>query len=161
MCCADIAMPTQCSSMYYTKAPPLRYSVKTRATSPSMANLPFQSSASELIISPDFDSTLTPLKSGTSDAREKMTAVPTNQGNPPLASCATTLSPLANSAPIAATNPTIASRPLILSGAGPLNARTSQNLVLGLGCCTRNQLSIWCLISKFKYSKNILAWYLS
>eukprot|EP00268_Persea_americana_P062274 TRINITY_DN79786_c1_g1_i1.p2 TRINITY_DN79786_c1_g1~~TRINITY_DN79786_c1_g1_i1.p2 ORF type:complete len:102 (+),score=5.23 TRINITY_DN79786_c1_g1_i1:340-645(+) len=98
-----------------------------------MANRPFHSSASDVIKPSDMDCTLTPLNKGTSDAIDSRTVVPTNHGNPPFISWATTSSPLANSTPIADTNPTIANRPLIRSGAGPLKANTSENLVLTLG----------------------------
>ncbi|GAA5202612.1 hypothetical protein GCM10023322_84340 [Rugosimonospora acidiphila] len=108
-------------------------SVKANATKPNIANLPFQSSASELIIPSERDSTLTPLNRGIKDARVSTMLVPTNHGTPPLDIWANTSSPFDSSTAIAATNPIIASLPLILSGAGPLNANTSENLVLTFG----------------------------
>ena len=106
-------------------------SVNARATRPSIANLPFHISASEVITPPDRDSAVTPLNSGTSDAAVSTDAVATNHGSPgPSASCAASPVPLASSTPNADTNPTMASLPLILSGAGPANASTSENLVL-------------------------------
>ncbi|KAK2980653.1 hypothetical protein RJ640_011461 [Escallonia rubra] len=91
-----------------------------------MANLPFQISASDVMIPSDFDAALTPLNRGTREAADRTMLVPRNAGTPPLASCWKTSCPLASSAPMAATNPIMASRPLITSGAGPLNASTSE-----------------------------------
>jgi len=117
-------------STIYTRVPPLTYSVKARAIKPNIANLPFHSSASEDMNPPDFDSTLTPWNSGIKEARVRTTLVPKNHGIPPLDICSNTPCPFATSTAIAATNPIMASLPLILSGAGPLNANTSENFVL-------------------------------
>ncbi|RZS20468.1 hypothetical protein BHM03_00052999 [Ensete ventricosum] len=95
-----------------------------------MAKRPFQSSASAVITPLDLDCTLTPLNRGTKEAAESKAAVPKNHGSPPFASWATRSSPLASSTAMADTNPIIANLPLILSGAGPLNARISEKLVL-------------------------------
>ena len=114
-----------------TRGEPVANSVNARATRPSIANLPFHISASEVITPSDRDSAVTPLNSGTSDAAVSTDAVARNQGSPgPSASCAAKPVPLANSTPSADTNPTMASLPFILSGAGPANASTSENLVL-------------------------------
>lgn len=114
----------------YTRLPPLTYSVKAKATRPNIANLPFHSSALELIIPFEFDSALTPLNNGINDANVRTTLVPTNHGIPPFAICSNTSCPFDTSTASAATNPIIASRPLILSGPGPLNAKMSVNFVL-------------------------------
>ena len=95
-----------------------------------MANRPFHISASAVISPLDFDCTLTPFNSGTSDAAVSTTAVPTNHDTPPSASWANSPLPRATSTATADTNPTIASLPLILSGAGPLKASTSVKLEL-------------------------------
>jgi hypothetical protein len=114
----------------YTRGPPFKYSVKAKATKPNMANLPFNISALSFMIPLVFDCTFSPLNKGTNEATEKSTAVPINQGTPPFDNCTNKSSPLAASTAIAAIKPSMASRPLILSGAGPLNASTSENLVL-------------------------------
>lgn len=95
-----------------------------------MANLPFQSSASEVMTAPALDSGVWPLNKGTREATESSALVKTNHGNPPFCTCAKMSLPLANSTAMAATNPVIASRPLIRSGAGPLKANTSKKSVL-------------------------------
>ncbi|KAG5560212.1 hypothetical protein RHGRI_003487 [Rhododendron griersonianum] len=76
----------------------------------------------------DFDSTLTPLNRGIRDATDNNTVVYRNHGIPPSDIWANTSSPLNSSTAIAVTNPVMASLPLILSGAGPLNANTSKKL---------------------------------
>ncbi len=119
--------------MDHTKVSPLRNSVKARAIKPNIANLPFHISASEDMILWDLDSTLTPWTNGIKEARERSTLVPKNHGIPPLDICVNTSWPLASSTAIAATNPIMANLPLILSGAGPLNANKSENLVLTFG----------------------------
>ena len=114
----------------YIRVPPFTYSVKANATKPNMANLPFHSSAFEVITPSDLDSTLTPLNKGIRDAKDSRMLVPRNHGIPPLDIWVNTSWPLDNSTANAETNPIIASLPLILSGAGPLNANTSENFVL-------------------------------
>ncbi|GJN24714.1 hypothetical protein PR202_gb12469 [Eleusine coracana subsp. coracana] len=65
---------------------PVRYSVTARATSPSMARRPFQSSALAFINPPVLASAVSPWRSGTSDATESAATVYANQAWPvPLA----------------------------------------------------------------------------
>ena len=108
----------------------MTYSVKASATKPNMANLPFHISASEVINPFDLDSTLTPWNKGIKEAKESTMLVPKNHGIPPLDIWSNTFWPLDNSTANAVTKPIIASLPLILSGAGPLNANMSENFVL-------------------------------
>lgn len=103
-----------------------------------MAKRPFQSSASELQKLVDLLSTLCPWSSGTSDATDSSAVVVRNQPSPaPLPACDRSPPPRAASTDSAATKPTMASRPLIRSGAGPLNASASHTdglaFTLGLG----------------------------
>lgn len=67
----------------YTRVPPFTNSVKAKATRPNMANLPFHSSASEVIIPSDFDSTLTPLNRGITDATDSKMLVARNDSYAP------------------------------------------------------------------------------
>ena len=71
-------------SRNYRRVVPEKYSVQANATKPSMANLPFTISASDVIIPSDLDSALTPLNSGIKDATESRILVPTNHEAPPL-----------------------------------------------------------------------------
>jgi len=114
----------------YRRVLPETYSVKANATKPNMANLPFHISASDVMTPSDLDSALTPLNSGIKDATESRILVPTNHETPPLDIWEKRSWPLDSSTAIAATKPIMASLPLILSGAGPLNANTSANFVL-------------------------------
>ncbi|KAF8713495.1 hypothetical protein HU200_028273 [Digitaria exilis] len=110
------------------KGAPVRYSVKASATSPSMANRPFQSSASAFMTPSPRLSAVSPLSTGTSDATESTAAVAANHVSPaPLPACARSPSPRDASTASAETKPTMARRPLILSGAGPLNASASHS----------------------------------
>ena len=110
------------------KGAPEMYSVTASATSPSMAKRPFQSSASALMTPPLRPSALSPLRSGTSDATESNAAVAANQASPdPLPACERRPPPRDASTASADTKPTMASRPLMRSGAGPLNARASHS----------------------------------
>ena len=107
---------------------PVRYSVKASATSPSMAKRPFQSSASALMTAPLLASALSPFSSGTSDATESTAAVAANQVSPePLPACERRPPPRDASTASADTKPTMARRPLMRSGAGPLNASASHS----------------------------------
>ncbi|RCV09737.1 hypothetical protein SETIT_2G053400v2 [Setaria italica] len=107
---------------------PVRYSVKASATRPSMAKRPFQSSASALMKPPLLASALSPLRRGTSDATERTAAVAANQASPdPLPACERRPPPRDASTASADTKPTMASRPLMRSGAGPLNASASHS----------------------------------
>nr|CAD1829647.1 unnamed protein product [Ananas comosus var. bracteatus] len=72
---------------------------------------------------------------------ESSAAVKRNHGTPPFDSCAKMPLPFASSTATADVNPTIASRPLIHSGAGPLNTSTSKNLVLTWSATLKNALS--------------------
>ena len=114
-------------------------SVAASATRPSIAKRPFQSSASALQIPLDLLSTVWPCSSGTNDAAENTPAVTRNQPSPaPLPAWSRSPPPRAASTESAATKPTMASRPLMRSGAGPLKASASQTeglafLVMGLG----------------------------
>ena len=123
----------------YTRVPPLTYSVKAKATSPSMANLPFHISASEVMNPSDLDSAVTPLNNGIRDASDSTMLVPRNNGIPPLDIWVNTSWPLDSSTARAATKPTIANLPLILSGAGPLKANTSENFVLTFGAARNGE----------------------
>uniref|UniRef100_K3ZW20 Uncharacterized protein n=1 Tax=Setaria italica TaxID=4555 RepID=K3ZW20_SETIT len=110
------------------KGAPVRYSVKASATSPSMAKRPFQSSASALMTPPLLASALSPFRRGTSDATESTAAVAANQASPdPLPACERRPPPRDASTASADTKPTMASRPLMRSGAGPLNASASHS----------------------------------
>jgi hypothetical protein len=93
-----------------------------------MAKRPFQSSASALMTPPLRPSALSPLRTGTSDATESTAAVAANQASPdPLPACERRPPPRDASTASADTKPTMARRPLIRSGAGPLNASASQS----------------------------------
>ncbi|KAF8732133.1 hypothetical protein HU200_000391 [Digitaria exilis] len=110
------------------KGAPVRYSVKASATSPSMANRPFQSSASAFMTPSPRLSAVSPLSTGTSDATDSTAAVAKNHVSPaPLPACARRPPPRDASTASAETKPTMASRPLIRSGAGPLNASASHS----------------------------------
>nr|ACR36257.1 unknown [Zea mays] len=107
---------------------PVRYSVKASATRPSMAKRPFQSSALALMTAPLLASALSPLSSGTSEATDSTAAVAANQASPdPLPACERRPPPRDASTASADTKPTMASRPLMRSGAGPLNASASHS----------------------------------
>ncbi|TVU41846.1 hypothetical protein EJB05_15401, partial [Eragrostis curvula] len=108
---------------------PVRYSVAASATRPTMAKRPFQISASALQNPPLLASALSPCSSGTSDATDSTAAVAANQASPdPLPACERRPSPRDASTASAETKPTMARRPLIRSGAGPLNANASRSL---------------------------------
>jgi hypothetical protein len=93
-----------------------------------MARRPFQSSASAVMNRPLLPSALSPWSRGTRDAADRTAAVYANHARPaPLPACERMPSPRVASTASADTKPTIASRPLIRSGAGPLNASASQN----------------------------------
>jgi len=110
------------------KGAPEMYSVTASATSPSMAKRPFQSSASALMTPPLRASALSPLRTGTRDATESTAAVAANQASPdPLPACERRPPPRDASTASADTKPTMASRPLMRSGAGPLNASASHS----------------------------------
>ena len=105
-------------------------SVTANAASPIIAKRPFNISAEDENIALDLLCTVIPLNMGTNDATDNNPAVTKNHGTPPLLSWLAKSCPLASSTAIADTNPTIASLPLMVSGAGPENANTSRNLVL-------------------------------
>ncbi|KAF8783681.1 hypothetical protein HU200_000396 [Digitaria exilis] len=91
-----------------------------------MANRPFQSSASAFMTPSPRLSAVSPLSTGTSDATDSTAAVAKNHVSPPpLPACARRPPPRDASTASAETKPTMASRPLIRSGAGPLNASAS------------------------------------
>jgi len=121
---------TKAKKEAHTRAPPITYSVKARATRPNMANLPFHNSALEFISPSVFDSGLSPLNKGTKDAMDRRMLVPRNHWAPPSDIWESRSVPLDSSTARAATNPIMANRPLILSGPGPLKANTSAKLVL-------------------------------
>jgi hypothetical protein len=101
-----------------------------------MAKRPFQSSALALMTPPLRASALSPWSTGTSDATDSTAAVAANNASPdPLPACDRRPPPLDASTASADTKPTMASRPLMRSGAGPLNASASQTpgFAFGLG----------------------------
>jgi hypothetical protein len=101
--------------------------------SPIIANRPFHFSALEEKIGLDLDSTVTPLNMGTRDAPVKIAAVIMNHWTPPNPICVARSSPVKSSTAKAVVNPSIARRPLIVSGAGPAKENTSKKFVLTLG----------------------------
>jgi len=101
--------------------------------SPIIANRPFHFSAVEEKIGLDFDSTVTPLNMGIRDAPVRIAAVTMNHWTPPKPICVTRSSPVKSSTTKALVNPSIARRPLIVSGAGPAKENTSKKFVLTLG----------------------------
>lgn len=101
--------------------------------SPIIANRPFHFSAVEEKIGLDFDSTVTPLNMGIRDAPVKIVAVTMNHWTPPRPICVARSSPVKSSTTKALVKPSIARRPLIVSGAGPEKENTSQKFVLTLG----------------------------
>lgn len=103
----------------YKRAPPLTNSVIAKATKPTMAALPFQTSASGFQKLSDVAPGPTPIEKGINDATVKRMLVRTNHIYPPLAICVNKSWPLKISTTMADTNPIIANLPFILSGAGP------------------------------------------
>nr|CAD1843434.1 unnamed protein product [Ananas comosus var. bracteatus] len=97
------------------------------------------SAKASLVYRPDASYNISFLSRG--DATESSAAVKRNHGTPPFDSCAKMPLPFASSTATADVNPTIASRPLIRSGAGPLNTSTSENLVLTWSATLKNALS--------------------
>ena len=115
----------------YRSDPPFTYSVIANATNPIMAARPFSFSAPAEKNPPDFDSAEIPWNMGTNDAAEKRAVEKMNQLKDALSpNCWARGAPVDSSTPIAVTNPSIANRPLIVSGAGPEKAKMSPNLVL-------------------------------
>lgn len=101
------------------------------AINPIMAARPLSFSALADQNPLDFDSAEMPWNIGTNEAAEKRAVEKMNQLKEALSpNCWARGAPVDSSTPIAVTNPSIANRPLIVSGPGPEKAKISPKLVL-------------------------------